>query len=44
MGDPEEQDEYTAENILFVLETACWSLLVSQAKFANIGMIVDTVM
>ena len=43
-GDPEEQDEYTAENIFFVPETARWSLLVSQAKFPNIGVIVDTAM
>ncbi len=43
-GDPEEQDEYTAENIFFVPETARWSLLVSQAKFSNIGVIVDTAM
>ena len=43
-GDPEEQDEYTAENIFFVPETARWSLLVSQAKFPNIGVIVDSAM
>ena len=43
-GDPEEQDEYTAENIFFVPETARWSSLVSQAKFPNIGVIVDAAM
>ena len=43
-GDPEEQDEYTAENIFFVPETSRWSSLVSRAKFPNIGVIVDAAM
>lgn len=43
-ADPEDHDEYTAENVFFVPETARWSLILSQAKQPNIGVIVDKAM
>ncbi|WP_227430514.1 type I restriction-modification system subunit M [Psychrobacter sp. I-STPA6b] len=43
-ADPEDRDEYLAENVFFVPATARWSYLVSQAKQPNIGKIVDDAM
>lgn len=43
-ADPEDRDEYTAENIFFVPESARWQALLSQAKQPDIGVIVDTAM
>ncbi len=43
-ADAEDRDEYLAENIFFVPESARWSHLLNQAKQPNIGMIVDEAM
>ena len=43
-GFEEDRDEYLAENIFFVPESARWSHLLNQAKQTNIGMIVDAAM
>ncbi|HBI49155.1 MAG TPA: DNA methyltransferase, partial [Moraxellaceae bacterium] len=43
-ADPEDRDEYTADNIFFVPEIARWSYLVSQAKQPTIGKTVDNAM
>lgn len=43
-ADPEDKDEYRAENIFFVPESARWSYLVSEAKKPEIGKIVDQAM
>ena len=43
-ADAEDRDEYLAENIFFVPESARWSHLLNQAKQTNIGMIVDAAM
>lgn len=43
-ADPEDKDEYSAENIFFVPKEARWTHLVSQAKQPTIGMIVDEAM
>jgi len=43
-ADPEDKDEYKAENVFFVPETARWSYLRSQAKQPTIGKIVDSAM
>ncbi|EHQ05843.1 type I restriction-modification system subunit M [Leptonema illini] len=43
-ADPEDKDEYRAENIFFVPESARWSYLVSEAKKPDIGKIVDQAM
>lgn len=43
-ADPEDRDEYTAENIFFVPESARWKSLVNQAKQPNIGVLVDNAM
>lgn len=43
-ADPEDKDEYKAENIFFVPEKARWSYLLSQAKQPTIGKIVDEAM
>lgn len=43
-ADPEDKDEYKAENIFFVPESARWSYLVSEAKKPDIGKIVDQAM
>ena len=43
-ADPEDKDEYRAENIFFVPKVARWTHLVSQAKQPNIGVIVDDAM
>lgn len=43
-ADPEDRDEYKAENVFFVPKNARWSHLVAQAKQPNIGVIVDDAM
>jgi type I restriction enzyme M protein len=43
-ADPEDKDEYKAENVFFVPEKARWSYLRSQAKQPTIGKIVDSAM
>lgn len=43
-ADPEDKDEYKAENIFFVPESARWSYLVSEAKKPDIGKTVDQAM
>ncbi len=43
-ADPEDKDEYKAENVFFVPEVARWSYLRSQAKQPTIGKIVDSAM
>jgi len=43
-ADPEDRDEYKAENVFFVPQQARWSFLLSNAKLPNIGKIVDEAM
>lgn len=43
-ADPEDRDEYKAENIFFVPQDARWNYLQSQAKQPEIGKIVDEAM
>jgi len=43
-SDPEDKDEYKAENVFFVPEIARWSYLVSKAKLPDIGKTVDNAM
>jgi len=43
-ADPEDKEEYKAENIFFVPPTARWSHLISNAKLPEIGKIVDEAM
>lgn len=43
-ADPEDKDEYKAENVFFVPETARWSYLQSKAKLPDIGKEVDSAM
>lgn len=43
-ADPEDRDEYLAENIFYVPEIARWSYLQSQAKLPSIGTDVDLAM
>ena len=43
-SDPEDKDEYTAENIFFVPQNARWSLLQSNARLPEIGKTVDIAM
>lgn len=43
-ADPEDRDEYKAENIFFVPQDARWSYLQSKAKQPEIGKIVDDAM
>ena len=43
-ADPEDKDEYKAENVFFVPEKARWSHLLSQAKQPSIGKTVDEAM
>src|SRR5690606_28731129 len=40
-ADPEDREEYTAENVFFVPPSARWSFLQSNAKQITIGKIVD---
>ncbi len=43
-ADPEDRDEYKAENVFFVPQEARWSHLLSNAKLPHIGKIVDEAM
>ena len=43
-ADPEDKDEYRAENVFFVPPQARWSLLLSKAKQVDIGKVVDEAM
>ncbi|MCK5266557.1 MAG: SAM-dependent DNA methyltransferase, partial [Spirochaetes bacterium] len=43
-ADPEDKDEYKAENVFFVPEIARWTHLRSNAKLPTIGKIVDAAM
>lgn len=43
-ADPEDPDEYKAENVFFVPEVARWSTLQGQAKQPTIGQLVDEAM
>lgn len=43
-ADPEDRDEYIAENIFFVPESARWKHLHARAKLPSIGMEVDNAM
>ena len=43
-ADPEEPDEYLAENVFWVPEKARWSLLQDNARSENIGKIIDDAM
>ncbi|MEP7269612.1 MAG: type I restriction-modification system subunit M N-terminal domain-containing protein, partial [Saprospiraceae bacterium] len=43
-ADPEDKDEYKAENIFFVPFDARWSYLQSKAKLPEIGKYVDDAM
>ena len=43
-ADPEDKDEYKAENVFFVPETARWKYLQSRAKLPTIGKAVDQAM
>ena len=43
-ADPEDKDEYRAENVFFVPRQARWSYLVLQAKQPDIGIHVDAAM
>ena len=43
-ADPEDKDEYKAENVFFVPETARWTYLQTKAKQPDIGKTVDSAM
>jgi len=43
-ADPEDKDEYKAENVFFVPEIARWSFLQSKAKLPTIGKEIDNAM
>ncbi|WP_366923610.1 type I restriction-modification system subunit M [Metallumcola ferriviriculae] len=43
-ADPEDKDEYKAENVFFVPEKARWSYLQSRAKLPEIGKDMDSAM
>jgi type I restriction enzyme M protein len=43
-ADPEDKDEYLADNVFFVPKEARWSYLVSRAKLPSIGVDLDTAM
>ncbi len=43
-ADPEDEDEYKAENVFFVPPEARWSFLLAQAKQPTIGQTVDDAM
>jgi type I restriction enzyme M protein len=43
-ADPEDKDEYKAENVFFVPPEARWSFLVAKAKLPEIGTVVDASM
>ncbi len=43
-SDPEDRDEYLAENIFFVPKDARWKNLQAKAKLPEIGMAIDEAM
>lgn len=43
-ADPEDPDEYGAENVFFVPEEARWSTIQAQAKMPNVGKRIDDAM
>jgi len=43
-ADPEDKDEYKAENVFFVPPEARWSFLVAKARLPEIGTVVDASM
>ena len=43
-ADPEDKDEYKAENVFFVPEIARWSYLQAKATLPEIGKVVDAAM
>lgn len=43
-ADPEDKDEYKAENVFFVPQEARWKLLLSKAKQPDIGRYIDDAM
>ncbi|MDO4704115.1 class I SAM-dependent DNA methyltransferase [Tannerella sp.] len=43
-ADPEDKDEYKAENVFFVPQDARWRMLLSKAKQPDIGKFVDDAM
>jgi len=43
-ADPEDKDEYKAENVFFVPADARWSFLLSKAKLPTIGKTIDDAM
>lgn len=43
-ADPEDKDEYKAENVFFVPQEARWSFLLGKAKLPEIGQYVDAAM
>ncbi len=43
-ADPEDKDEYKAENVFFVPQEARWKMLLSKAKQPDIGKFVDDAM
>lgn len=43
-ADPEDKDEYKADNVFFVPQNARWSFLRSNAKLPDIGKVVDDAM
>ncbi len=43
-ADPEDRDEYVAENIFWVPKEARWSFLQANAKLPKIGTLVDEAM
>ena len=44
LADPEDRDEYTAKNVFWVPAAARWSELQAEAKFPDIGELVDEAM
>jgi type I restriction enzyme M protein len=44
LADPEDRDEYTAENVFWVPKEARWSHIQSKAKQATIGKVIDDAM
>lgn len=43
-GDPEDRDEYLAENTFFVPEPARWSTISARSKASDIGITIDDAM
>lgn len=43
-ADPEDKDEYKAENVFFVPQEARWQYLVSKAKLPEVGKYIDDAM